>query len=58
MYKLSLETPNEILFDYDIDDLSKQATIACFKLNEVAHTDLLTKEQLLKWINKRGGKMW
>lgn len=53
IFKLSLETSNEILLDYDLGKLADAVTLGAFTFNQVDHTmGKLNFRQVMKYINK------
>ncbi|CDW72278.1 ef hand family protein [Stylonychia lemnae] len=60
IFKISLETKNEILFDFDLEKLAENSAKDCFEYNLEDDFDqgTLNVDAVLRWLNKKGGKIY
>eukprot|EP00347_Sterkiella_histriomuscorum_P010583 403375721 len=60
VFKISLETQNEIIFDYDLEKLAEQTAKDCFSYNleEDLVEGSIPIEGIFRWTNKKGGKIY
>ena len=60
VFKLALESKHESLLNIDIDKLSEATVKSCFDFNlqEDYQQDRISNNDLLRWANRAGGKIF